>query len=108
MIINIPLQINEKLIEEQLSFDYDEKVKDYLINEVTSYITKRYGNYYSKSFESGLDALINKHIQDFIEKNGDKIIELASVELGKRLIRTKKAKELVPEVVAELEDDDNE
>ena len=96
MIINIPLQIDEKIIQNQLSVDYEAKVENYILEEVKKALLEQCG-YYSvhRTTLSGMTQLIRGEIDKYLEGMRDEIIDAAAERLSQRLSKTKKAKELV-------------
>lgn len=98
MIINIPLQIDEKVIEKCLSVDYEKKVQDYLCKEVEQVLLDHCG-YYNKSTKNGMSQIVRNAVDEYVIEWKDEIIEKASERLAERLTRTKKAKELIDEQI---------
>ncbi len=90
MIINIPLHIDDELMEEKLANEARIQVVKDLTNRVDDILTQT--NYYAKD---GLTAMIYKVIDKCIAENKDQIIELAAEKLAERLARTKAAKETI-------------
>lgn len=96
MIINIPLQIDEKVIEKSLSADYQHKVEDYIFKEIEKVLLQECG-YYNKNKVQGMRELVKQRIDLYLEDMKEDIIEAAADRLADRLARTKKAKELIKE-----------
>lgn len=98
MIINIPLQVDEKKMEEVIAKDYEQKV----INEITDYIksalANRSGRYHGDRVKDGMDNLITYRIDTFLKEHTDEIIETAGNALADRLVRTKRGKALIDEI----------
>ena len=97
MIINIPLQIDEKAIEDCLNVDYEKKVEEYLFKEVEQALLKRSG-FYDTSATRGMEQIVRDAVDRYIQEWKDTIIEQASERLIDRLARTKKAKEMANEL----------
>ena len=102
MIINIPLQIDEKVIESNLSVDYETKIKDYILNEVRETIIERARakdkyQYFSRkpTTTEGMEVYVNHHVDHYIQEWKNEIIEVAAEKLAERLAKTKAAKELI-------------
>ena len=103
MIINIPLQIDEKIIEGQLSIDYESKIFDFLKQEIVKSITNRYYAYRNYSVEEKyadtvrrmIDNYFNDYIKEIVEQHKDIIIDKASAILADRLFRSKRGKEIL-------------
>ena len=101
MIVNIPLQIDEKIIEKNLSVDYESKVKDYILKEVEDALIQRAKDLYK--YWSGKDATttdgirvyIREYVDKYIQEWKDEIIETAADRLAERLAKTKKGKEIL-------------
>ena len=104
MIINIPLQIDEKLIEKNLSVDYENKIKEYILTEVKDALIQRAKEKYRYYFKdsatttAGIEIYIHQYVDNYIQEWKSEIIEMAAEKLADRLARTKAAKELVKEV----------
>ncbi len=101
MIINIPLQIDDAAIEGKLVEDYKTKVLERVEERIDKALKEHDDNYwgYRKTAQSGLDNLISNEISnritEFLNENRDKIIETAAEDLGKRLSRSKRGKEIL-------------
>lgn len=100
MIINIPLQIDEKVIEKNLSVDYENKIKDYILNEVKETLINRakdkYKYFYQKpTATEGVEIYVHHYIDHYIQEWKNEIIEIAAEKLAERLAKTKAAKELI-------------
>ena len=94
MIVNIPLQIDEKVIQDQLSLDYEQKIQNYIFGEIKNALYDQCG-YYSKNTLIGMTNIIRDQVDKYLEGMRDEIIEAAAERLADRLSRTKKAKELL-------------
>lgn len=100
MIINIPLQIDEKVIESNLSVDYETKIKDYILNEVRETIIERAKDkykYFSRkpTTTEGMEVYVQHYVDHYIQEWKNEIVELAAEKLAERLSKTKAAKELI-------------
>lgn len=103
MIINIPLQIDEATFEQKVRDDYVENVKQLLLNKVDE-VLKEYDNRYytqSRSWKNGLEYMITREIDIFINDHKDEIVEMAADKLAERLARTKKAKAILEGIEVE-------
>ena len=106
MIINIPLQIDEKIIENQMSLDYEGKILDYLKQEITKSIVNRYYSYrnysiterYEDTVKRMIDNFFEDYIKELIAAHKDEIIDKAAKNLADRLARTKRGKEILEEL----------
>ena len=108
MVINIPLQIDDAAIEGKLKAEYETRVIEEVSRRLDD-ILKDYDETYiwgnKKSPRSGLDArigsVLRNRIDDFIEENRDEIVAKAAKDLGARLARTKKGKEILEKLEEE-------
>jgi len=111
MIINIPLQLDEAIIEKQISKDYEKKVTDVIATRIEEILAENYRGYWAESQKSraknGLSLLVRASIDEFLNSNRDVIIEAASKELAEKLWRTKKAKEIVARMDGEEDGTDD-
>lgn len=100
MIINIPLQIDEATFEEKVRDDYANSVKQLLLAKVDQVLKENDNRYYrmDRDPKVGLESMIYRRLDIFIEEHKNEIIEAAADNLGKRLARTKKAKEILEEM----------
>ena len=109
MIINIPLQIDEKIIEKNLSVDYESKIKDYILKEVEDALIQRAKDMYR--YWSGRDATttdgIRIYIHEYVDKQiqewKDEIMYEAALKLAERLSKTKKGKEILEKYDGEVQ-----
>lgn len=97
MIINIPLNIDDELWASALARDYEAKVIEKLTNEVRKCITDHDDYYYAraKDFNRGLANWVGYKIDSIMKEHKDEIIDAAAEKLAERLVRTKKAKEIL-------------
>ena len=99
MIVNIPLQIDEKVIEQNLNVDYEAKIENYIFKEVESALIQRAdGNrwYGSKGTTTeGITLFVHEYVDKYIQEWKDEIIEAAAKNLADRLVKTKKGKEVL-------------
>jgi len=110
MIINIPLQLDEAIIEKQISKDYEKKITDIIATRIEEILAENYRGYWNESqkskAKSGLSLLVRASIDEFLNSNRDVIIEAASKELAEKLWRTKRVKEAVENVIERGNDDE--
>lgn len=98
MVINIPLSLDEKIIEEKVQSDYEKHLITYLEKMVDNILADEYsrrGYYGQKDKNKGLKLLIEDQLDLFIKEHKDLIIEKAADKLAERLSKTKKAKEIL-------------
>lgn len=93
MIINVPLSIDDKLVEEKLAQDAEAQVIRSLTDRVDKILKERH--YFGSNATDGLRALVYQTIDKCIDDHKDQIIEIAADKLAERLARTKAAKEIV-------------
>lgn len=98
MIINIPLQIDEKVIEGQLSKDFEAKLTDVISARIEEALAEKYyrwGRTTKETASANLIALIQSEIEDFFEKRREEIIQTAADKIVERVRRTKKVREAI-------------
>lgn len=99
MIINIPLQLDEAILEGQIGKEYEKKVTNIIASRIEELLAENYRGYWSEPQASraknGLSLMVRGSIDKFLNSNRDVIVEAASKELAEKLWRTKKAKEIV-------------
>lgn len=92
MIINIPIQVSDELVNGLVFKDYEYKIEQNITKLVEDRICRAAGYYRSKS--DGIANLVDGVIGDCIEKYKDEIIEKAAAKLEQRISKTKAAREL--------------
>ena len=95
MIINIPLQIDDEMINSVIAADYQAKIEQNLTKQVEAAIKNKSRSYYSKTVGDGLFYMAEEAIDKVISEYKDEIIDRAAAKLAERLARTKKAKEIL-------------
>ena len=100
MIINIPLQIDDAIIQGQISKDYENKVKEIIAVRIEEILAEQYrGGYWGETKASkakkGLAQLVEARNNEFLNSNRDVIVQSASKELSEKLCRTMKVKEMI-------------
>lgn len=93
MIINIPLQIDDELINKAMFEDYQKKVVDNITKLVTNYLGDASGRWHGSEKE-GIQRLVNDSISDHIKEFKDEIIESAATKLAERLVKSKATQKL--------------
>lgn len=97
MIINIPLQVDEKKMEEVIAKDYEQKVIAEITNYIKSALVAHSGRYYGDRVKDGMDSIITDRVDIFLEEHRDEIINVAGEALANRLARSKRGKALIDE-----------
>lgn len=100
MIINIPINIDEKIFEEKVQKEYDEVLTKKLTEIIEKTLIEMAGYSWRNDAKDGMAKLINNKVDKYMKDYKDEIIAQAADILAKRVQRTKKAKE-------ELNDKDN-
>ena len=102
MIINIPLQIDDAAFEGKLKEDYESQVLERIEQRLDRALMEHDNSWNRKSAKEGLDKLVmytvENRVADFLHENRDAIIEAAAKDLGNRLARSKRGKEILEEV----------
>ena len=95
MIINIPLQIDDEMINSVIAEDYQAKIEQNLTKQVEAAIKNQSRNYYNKTIGDGLFYMAEEAVNKVISEYKEAIIDKAADKLAERLARTKKAKEIL-------------
>ena len=98
MIINIPLQVDEKSMEDVLKRDYEGKILDEIMKQVRQTLIDKSDIYYATKdarANRGMQRLIEDRIDLFLENHRDEVIEHASKAMADKLARTKRGKEIL-------------
>ena len=98
MIINVPLQIDEKKMEEVIQKDYQGKVVEEIVKYIKTALTKHSTSYYGDRELNGMTELIKGEIDKFLDNHKDDIINAAGNVLAEKLARTKRGKALLDDV----------
>lgn len=102
MLINIPLQIDDAAFEGKLKEEYESQVLERIEQRLDRVLIEHDNSWGGRSAKDGLDRLISYEIEnkisDFLNENRDAIIEAAAKDLGNRLARSKRGKEILEEV----------
>ena len=103
MIINVPLQIDEAAFEQKVNDDYANKVEQLLLAKVEQVLKEADDRYYRNDRDPkvGLSVIINRRVDGFMQDHKDEIVEMAAIELAKKLARTKRGKEILEEAANE-------
>lgn len=103
MIINIPIQIDERVFEQQVQDEYDEVITKEIIKIVKDTLKRR--SHWKNDVNAGMEEIISDKIDLYLrEECKDEIIDLAAKELAKRVQRTKAWKEKWGEFDADASD----
>lgn len=99
MIINIPINFDETAFEGKISQDVQDKVVVAITERVEDALAKRAAGYYygdkDRKVIDGVRLITEEAVAKVIDKYEDHIIEIAGKELGARLAKTKKGKEIL-------------
>lgn len=95
MIINIPLQIDDEMINSVIAADYQAKIEQNLTKQVEAAIRNNSMRTWDKTVSSGLFYMAEEAVDKVISEYKDEIIDKAANKLAERLARTKKAKEIL-------------
>ena len=102
MVINIPIQVDEAIMEEVVQRDYEQRVIKLIAEHIKTALTKQSTSYYAyDKVSDGMTNLIYERIDLFIGEHKDEIIEIAGSRLAERLARTKAAKSLIKNLEAD-------
>lgn len=95
MIVNIPLQIDDEMLNSVIAKDYERKIEKNLTDMLHAELKRQARGYYSPSASDGLLVLAERAVDAVIQENKEIVIERASVKLAERLAKTKAAKEVL-------------
>lgn len=93
MIINIPINVDEKIFEEKVQREYDEILTKKLIEIIEKTLVDASGYSWRNNPKDGMCNIINDKVDAYMKEYKDEIIAQAADILAKRVQRTKKAKE---------------
>lgn len=107
MIINIPITIDETSFEGKVSQDIENKVVATLVKKIEESI-KHYAyvpSWKAEPVKENLLCMVAAHVDEFLDKYKDDIINIAGNELAVRLARRKAGKELLTKAESEEENE---
>ena len=102
MIINIPIQVDEKAIEEKASNEYEHKVNEMLVNRIERVLVNENNSlrWYGAQGtpQDGMKVLVERtverYVDDYVSSHIDEILDKAVDKLEKRLMNRKRIKEV--------------
>ena len=95
MIVNIPLQIDEKTLEQMVERDYKGKVLEEVIKIVKTTLAQHAKKYYGDRVDDGMRVMIEMQIDKYLQEYRDEIIDKAAEILAAKLARSKKGQEIL-------------
>jgi len=96
MVINVPITVDEELLEKTINQDYTNKVDSYLYSKIDYALAEMDPSWNGKSAKKGLDYLVEETVKrQVLSEWKDEIIEKAATLLANRIEKTKAAKELI-------------
>lgn len=98
MIINIPLVVDEKKMEEVLERDYSGKVIDRIEEYIKTTLKNNAERYYGDRVDDGMRVLIEERIDKYLQANKEAILERTAVLLTEKLARSKRGKQILEEL----------
>ena len=98
MVINIPLVVDEKKMEEVLERDYSGKIIDRIEEYIQTTLRNNAERYYGDKVDDGMRVLIEQRIDKYLEANKKVILERAAVLLAEKLARSKRGKQILEEL----------
>lgn len=99
MVVNIPLNVDENLLNNSISSDLEAKANEYLYSLIDRTLIDKQKYFWVNSsdrdkIKTTLQDMVEETVNNYIKEYKDEIIEMASNKLADRLARTKAAKEL--------------
>ena len=98
MIINIPLVVDEKKMEEVLERDYSGKIIDRIEEYIKTTLKNNAERYYGDRVDDGMRVLIEQRIDKYLEANREEVLTRAAVFLAEKLARSKRGKQILEEL----------
>ena len=99
MIINIPINLDEHILEGKIQEDFDKKFEEVIMRKFVEVLNKEAGYSYTvqNRKEDGMKNLVKDRIDEYIDEHSDEIIDVAVKRLADRLANRKKIKEVANE-----------
>ena len=97
MVINIPIQVDEAMIEKMVREDYKKQVGDILEKRIIDVLMKEDRQYsWQRNYDpqDGMRSVIERRVDDYIENHAEEVVEMAASRLEERLRRRKRIKEV--------------
>lgn len=98
MIINIPLVVDEKKMEEVLERDYSGKIIDRIEEYIKTTLKNNAERYYGDRVDDGMRVLIEQRIDKYLEANREEVLASAASLLAEKLARSKRGKQILEEL----------
>lgn len=98
MIINIPLQVDEKRMEELIERDYQGKVLEAILDQVKKTLAKNAEKIHGDRVSDGMRVLVEEQIRDYLKEHNEEIVTAAATNLAERLARSKKGREILEDL----------
>lgn len=96
MIINIPIELDDAVLEGQVVKDYEKKVVEKISMEVRDVIAKK-GGYYRNDYDEGLKHMVEIEIDKILNERLSEILDMTADIFVKKLERRKAIKEVINE-----------
>lgn len=96
-VVQIGIGIDDEAIKETIVKNIEKTICSDVKDDIRKTLFSNYGYY-----TNGPSQFLKTQIDEFLEKNRDDILEMAADKLADKLSRTKKAREMVSEVVDKL------
>lgn len=95
MVINIPITIDEGVLEGKIQNDFDKKLSDNITELIVKTLKEKYGHYWRQNTaEDGMAGLLEQQVDRYLEKHRKEIVDEVAANLEKRFARAKKIKEV--------------
>jgi Icc-related predicted phosphoesterase len=96
-VVQIGIGIDDEAIKASIVKNIEKTVLGEVKDDINKMLFNDYG-YYNR----GPSKFLTAQIEEFLEKNKDDILEMAAEKLADKLSRTKKAKEMLSEVLEKI------
>lgn len=97
MIINIPLEFDEHMIEQKIQADYDKKFEAIIFQKIDDYIRKKAG-YGRSNHDWGMEKIIDAYFDRYFDNHRDELIDIIADKITERARKYKKVKEATNEL----------
>lgn len=96
-VVQIGIGIDDEAIKDSIVKNIERTILGEVKDDINKTLFIDYG-YYNR----GPSKFLETQIEEFLEKNRDDILEMAAEKLADKLSRTKKAKEMLSEVLEKI------
>ena len=95
MVINIPINVDEELLNKVIKDEFESKTYEYLYSQIDKTLKSKDPSYYAQTVKGGVEQMVKEIVAaEILTTWRDSIVEQAAALLEARVSKTKAAKQL--------------